>query len=244
MQPHLLVVDDHRDIRDGLARYLRRHGFRVSTAADAAEARRELARHAIDLVVLDIMLPGEDGFALCRALRARDGPPVVFLSALGEETDRIVGLELGADDYVPKPFNPRELLARIRAVLRRAHALPPARRLVGGRFRFTPWQFDAARGELVHDDGRVVTLSTAETRLLAALVRHAGVVLTREELSDIARGREPGPFDRSIDNLVSRLRRKLGDDARRPRFVRTERTGGYVFIAPVEAIPCPSSPDA
>ncbi len=242
MLPHVLVVDDHREIREGLARYLRRHGFRTSMAADAAEARRVLARHAVDLVVLDIMLPGEDGLALCRELRARRGPPVVFLSALGEETDRIVGLELGADDYVPKPFNPRELLARIRAVLRRVHSLPPGRRTERGRFRFRPWTFDAARGELEHEDGRVVSLSTAETRLLAAFVRHPGVVLSREELLDVARGREPGPFDRSVDNLVSRLRRKLGDDARRPRFVRTERTGGYAFIAPVEEVLCDSSP--
>ncbi len=235
MLPHLLVVDDHRDIRDALSRYLRRHGYRVSVAEDAAAARKLLGRQAIDLVILDIMLPGEDGFALCRELRARSEVPVVFLSALGEETDRIVGLELGADDYVTKPFNPRELLARIRAVLRRAQSLPPGRRTAGGHFRFPPWSFDAARGELLREDGTVVPLSTAESRLLTAFLRHPGVVLRREELVDLARGRELQPFERSIDNLVSRLRRKLGDDPQHPRYIATRRGEGYVFLPPVEA---------
>ncbi len=235
--PHVLVVDDHRDIREGLVRYLRRQGLRASGAADAREARRLLAGHAIDLVVLDIMMPGEDGLALCRELRGRSGVPVIFLTALGEETDRIVGLELGADDYVTKPFSPRELLARIRAVLRRANSLPPAReRQEFGRFRFAEWTYDAARRELAREDGLVVPLSAAEGALLVAFLRHPGVVLDREQLLDLARGRELRPFDRSVDNLVSRLRRKLGDDPRRSRFVRTERGGGYAFVAPVERL--------
>ena len=232
--PHLLVVDDHREIRDALSKYLARHGYRVSVAADAREARRVLAGHAIDLVILDIMMPGEDGLSLCRDLRARSAIPIILLTAMAEETDRIVGLEIGADDYVTKPFNPRELLARIKAVLRRVHSLPPAHeRVEPGRLRFGHWTFDPARRELLREDGVTVPLSTAEYQLLLAFVRHPGVVLSRDQLLDLARGREAQLFDRSIDNLVSRLRKKIEEDPKRPRYIKTHWGGGYSFATEV-----------
>jgi len=233
--PHILVVDDHREIRDALGKYLQRHGYRVSVAGDAREARRVLAGHAIDLLILDVMMPGEDGLSLCRDLRARSSIPIILLTAMAEDTDRIVGLEIGADDYVTKPFNPRELLARIKAVLRRVHALPPAREPVErGRLRFGDWVFDPARRELLREDGVTVPLSTAEYQLLLAFVRHPGMVLSRDQLLDLARGREAQLFDRSIDNLVSRLRKKIEKDPRRPRYIKTHWGGGYSFAAEVE----------
>ncbi len=232
--PHLLIVDDHREIRDALSKYLARHGYRVSVAADAREARRVLGGHAIDLVILDIMMPGEDGLSLCRDLRARSAIPIILLTAMAEETDRIVGLEIGADDYVTKPFNPRELLARIKAVLRRVNTLPPAHeRVERGRLRFGHWTFDPARRELLREDGVTVPLSTAEYQLLLAFVRHPGVVLSRDQLLDLARGREAQLFDRSIDNLVSRLRKKIEEDPKRPRYIKTHWGGGYSFATEV-----------
>ncbi len=234
---HILVVDDHREIREALAQYLTRHGLRVSVAKDAREARRVLDSAAIDLLLLDIMMPGEDGLSLCRELRARSSLPIILLTALGEDTERIVGLELGADDYVAKPFNPRELLARIRAVLRRAQGPAPARSaLLQKRFRFGAFRFHPERQELEREDGTLIPLSTAEARLLAAFLRQPRVVLSRDRLLDLARGRESHPFDRAIDNLISRLRRKLGDDPRRPRYIRTHWGGGYSFEAEVEEL--------
>jgi len=233
--PHLLVVDDHRDIREPLARYLTKHGFRVSTAENAAAARKILQGAAIDLLVLDIMMPGEDGLALCRELRARGDLPIVLLTALGEETDRIVGLEMGADDYVAKPFNPRELLARIKAVLRRAQALPPRRgRPVAERFKFDRWLLDVGRRELTREDGVVVPLSTGEFLLLTAFLEHPKMVLSRDQLLDLTRGREAAPFDRAIDNQVLRLRRKIERDPKKPELIRTHWGGGYSFEAEVE----------
>jgi two-component system OmpR family response regulator len=226
--PHVLVVDDHRDIRDGLRRYLRREGLRVSIAADAAEARQVIEGYAVDLVVLDIMMPGEDGLSLCRHLRESLNLPVILLTAKDEETDRIVGLEVGADDYVPKPFNPRELLARIRSVLRRTHTLPPQRTQVGGRYaRFGAWRLDAGRREVTTPDGRVVALSDSEYRLLTAFLAHPQTVLTREQLLDRVHGRDSEAFERSVDILVSRLRRKVERDPKRPELIRTCRGGGY-----------------
>ncbi|MFO1037148.1 MAG: response regulator [Geminicoccaceae bacterium] len=236
-KPHLLVVDDHRDIRDLLARYLTKHDFRVDTAESAAAARRVLQANAIDLVVLDIMMPGEDGLSLCRDLRATSETPVILLTAMTEETDRIVGLELGADDYVTKPFNPRELLARIKAVLRRARSLPPQRgRPQAQRLRFERWILDVGRHELVGEDGVAVPLSTGEFLLLSAFLAHPRLVLSRDQLLDLTRGREAGPFDRAIDNQVSRLRKKIETDARRPGLIRTHWGGGYSFEA--EVTPC------
>ncbi|HEX9648127.1 MAG TPA: response regulator [Alphaproteobacteria bacterium] len=232
--PHILVVDDHRDIRDLLARYLARHELRVTAAGDAAEARRALKGASIDLVVLDIMMPGEDGLSLCRYLRESAGLPVILLTAMAEETDRVVGLEIGADDYVTKPFAPRELLARIRAVLRRTHSLPPSREPAGhGKVRFDRWTLDLDRRELVGEDGVLTPLSTGEFRLLAAFVEHPRRVLSRDQLLDLTRGRAAAPFDRSVDNQVSRLRRKLERDARKPLLIKTVWGGGYSFAAEV-----------
>jgi two-component system OmpR family response regulator len=236
-QHHLLIVDDDRAIRDSLARYLAKNGFRTSVADGGVQMRKMLAGGAIDLVVLDVMMPGEDGLTLCRYLRETTGLPVVMLTAVAEETDRIIGLEMGADDYVVKPFNPRELLARIRAVLRRAHSLPPeVRAPVKGKLRFAGLTLDAARREVTGADGIAVPLSQGEFLLLSAFLDHAGRVLTREQLLDITRGRAAGPFDRAIDNQVSRLRRKIEPDPKTPSLIQTVWGGGYRFTAEVERI--------
>ena len=233
-RPHLLVVDDERSIREPLAAYLGRNGFRVSQAEDARDARTKLAAYAIDLVVLDIMMPGEDGLSLCRHLRETSGVPVILLTAMADEADRIVGLEIGADDYVVKPFNPRELLARIKAVLRRAASLPRAKDgIATRRFAFDRWTFDVDRREVVGADGVAVPLSTAEFRLLSALVQRPRMVLSRDQLLDLTSGRDAQPFDRSVDNQVSRLRKKLEADPRNPALIKTVWGGGYVFSADV-----------
>jgi two-component system OmpR family response regulator len=230
--PHLLVVDDTRDVRDALRQYLVKHGYRVATAESAAAARRELSVNAIDLVILDVMMPGEDGLVLCRELRAKGAVPIIMLTALAEETDRIIGLEMGADDYVTKPFAPRELLARIKAVLRRAQSLPHrpgAATQPTGRLRFERWRFDPAARELLDEAGTVVPLSTGEYLLLNALLQHPGLVLSRDQLLDLTRGREAVPFDRSVDNQVSRLRKKLERDPKNPTLIKTHWGGGYSF---------------
>jgi len=235
---HILVVDDHRDIRDPLAAYLRKHELRVTVAADAAAARVVLAGSAIDLVLLDVMLPGEDGLSLCRHIREAYEAPVILLTALAEGTDRIVGLEIGADDYVTKPFEPRELLARIKNLLRRTRALPRTRDGAdGGKLTFDRWTLDTDRRELVDDDGTPVALSTAEFRLLSALTRHPRVVLSRDQLLDLTSGRTADAFDRSIDNQVSRLRRKLERDPANPGLLKTVWGGGYVLAAEVRMVP-------
>jgi len=232
--PHVLVVDDHRDIRDGLRRYLRREGLRVSIAADAGEAREVIGGYAVDIVVLDIMMPGEDGLSLCRYLRENLNLPVILLTAKDEETDRIVGLEVGADDYVPKPFNPRELLARIRSVLRRTNTLPPQRTRPEGRYaQFGAWWLDAGRREVTDPEGRVVALSDSEYRLLTVLLAYPQTVLTRDQLLDRVHGRDSEAFERSIDILVSRLRRKIERDPKRPELIQTSRGGGYQFAMEV-----------
>ncbi|TXM60957.1 response regulator [Methylobacterium sp. WL120] len=234
---HLLVVDDHRDIRDPLAAYLRRHDLRVSVAADAAAARTILNTSAIDLVVLDVMMPGEDGLSLCRHIREVHDTPVILLTAMAEQTDRIVGLEIGGDDYVTKPFDPRELLARVKNLLRRAAALPRERAEPGAlRLAFDRWVLDGDRRELVGEGGEAVVLSTAEFRLLAALVRRPRVVLSRDQLLDLTSGRTAQAFDRSIDNQVSRLRRKLERDPAHPELLKTVWGGGYVFAADVREV--------
>ena len=232
--PHILVVDDDREIRDLLARFLRMHGYRIETAVDGREMFAALSAGRFDLIVLDLMLPGVDGLSLCRRVRADSDLPIIMLTAVGEDTDRIVGLEVGADDYLAKPFNPRELLARIRAVLRRAgesRRQPEDRR--SGRFEFQDWTLDVARRTLHAPDGAPVDLTAGEFGLLLALVEHPGRVLTREQLLDLTRGREAGPFDRSIDIQVSRLRRKIEDDPKCPALIKTVRSGGYVFAGSV-----------
>ena len=232
--PHLLLVDDERSIREPLAAFLTRQGFRVTQAGDAAEARTRLAAYAIDLVVLDIMMPGEDGLSLTRHIRGTGDLPVILLTARTEETDRIVGLEMGADDYVVKPFSPRELSARIKVVLRRVQA--------GGTRQAAPESHSYAfagrvlrTGEraLVDRDGVSVPLSTGEYNLLLALVTRPRQVLTRDQLLDLTQGREAAAFDRAIDNQVSRLRRKIEDDPKTPEIIKTVWGGGYTLTAEV-----------
>jgi two-component system OmpR family response regulator len=230
--PHILVVDDDREIRDLLNRFLVKHGLRVSTARDGVEMTRTLDGAAIDLVVLDLMLPGEDGLSLCRKLRSTTNLPVIMLTAMGEDTDRIVGLEMGADDYLPKPFNPRELLARIKAVLRRVQSLPAASPK-GDTAKFDGWTLDLGSRRLTSPQGEEVELSTGEYDLLLAFATHPRRVLSRDQLLDLARGRTAAPFDRSVDIQVMRLRRKIEADPKEPRLIKTVRGGGYMFAAEV-----------
>ncbi|SDB70053.1 response regulator [Belnapia rosea] len=234
-QPHILVVDDDREIRDLLSKFLERQGMRVAAARDAKEARRLWPLGRYHLVVLDLMLPGESGLDFAKWLRSQGDVPIVMLTAMADETDRIVGLELGADDYLSKPFNPRELLARVRAVLRRASGEggsakePPAKAV-----RFGGWTLEPARRRLLNPDGAEVPLTGGEYELLQVLVERPNRVLTRDMLMDLLRGRQAGPFDRAIDVAVSRLRRKLEDDGRNPSLIKTVRGGGYVLAATVE----------
>jgi two-component system, OmpR family, response regulator len=232
--PHILIVDDDREIRDLLSRFLERNGYRVSVAREEREMLKVLQDAAIDLVVLDAMLPGKNGFTICRELRAAGSLPIIMLTAAGEETDRIVGLEMGADDYVAKPFNPRELLARMRAVLRRASEPGRAVETPRGALHFAGWTLDVARRRLLSPEGAMVTLSTGEFDLLLAFAERPQRVLSRDQLLDLARGRGPAPFDRSIDVQVSRLRRKIEVDPRSPEIIATVRGGGYVFTPDVE----------
>lgn len=235
---HLLVVDDHPEIRHSLTRYLRDNGFRVSAADGGLQMRRVLQDASIDLIILDVMMPGEDGLALCREITAASGPPVILLTALADQTDQIVGLELGADDYVTKPFNPRELLARVRAVLRRTQGASPQRQTPGhDRLHFAGWCLDLARRELSDPEGVEVALSNGEFLLLAAFLNRAGRVLSRDQLLDLTQGREAGAYDRAIDNQVLRLRRKIEPDPSNPTLIKTVWGGGYVFSASVSRDP-------
>jgi two-component system, OmpR family, response regulator len=229
-RPHVLIVDDDREIRGLLAQYLEKHEFRTTAVADGREMRRILERSHVDLLVLDLMLPGEDGLSLCRELRGRSQLPIIMLTARGEDVDRIVGLELGADDYVAKPFNPRELLGRIKAVLRRSAHAPrdPSPESVRG-FSFGDWRLNTVTRSLTNGAGREVALSGAEYRLLAVLLGSGNRVLTRAQLTELLRGRDADPFDRSIDVRVSRLRQILGDDARAPQIIKTVYGEGYVI---------------
>ncbi|MBP0446220.1 response regulator [Roseomonas sp. SSH11] len=232
--PHILVVDDDREIRELLARFLEKQGFRVTTAREAREARRAWPLGRYHIVILDLMMPGESGLDFARWLRGQSDVPIVMLTAMGEETDRIVGLELGADDYVAKPFNPRELLARIRAVMRRAHGEGARRDPLPSAIRFGGWTLEPQRRRLLNPDGAEVPLTGGEYELLTVLVERPNRVLTRDMLMDLLRGRQAGPFDRAIDVAVSRLRRKLEDDGRNPSLIKTVRGGGYVLAADVE----------
>ncbi len=237
--PHLLVVDDDREIRDLLERFLERHGFRVDVARDGEQMFAALGRGVFALVVLDVMLPGEGGVSLCRRLRSRSDTPVIMLTALADEADRIVGLEVGADDYVVKPFSPRELLARIRAVLRRTGG-PEVRAVAPHRadacrdsLTFAGWRLDPARRELHDPEGVLVPLTAGEFDLLQAFVERPQRVLSRDLLLDATRGREAGPFDRSIDMQLGRLRRKIEADPKAPELLKTVRGGGYLLTAAV-----------
>jgi two-component system, OmpR family, response regulator len=235
--PHILVVDDHREIRESLAQFLKKNGRRAMAVESAEAARKAIKENRFDLVILDIMMPGEDGISLCRHIREANHIPVILLSARAEEIDRIIGLEVGADDYVVKPFNPRELLARIDAVLRRTYALPPnAEPPSGDALRFDRWTLKLAERELVDETGRAQELSTGEFRLLITFLERPKIVLTRDQLLDLAFDRGSDVFDRAVDTQVSRLRRKIEADARAPKLIKTVWGGGYVFTAPVERL--------
>ncbi len=234
--PHILIVDDHKEIRDAVMRYLEKNGFRATVAQDAVEMDAKLARGRFDLIVLDVMMPGEDGLSVCRRLSAEGRTPILMLTALGEETDRIIGLEIGADDYLPKPFNPRELLARIKAVLRRRERNEPsAGALSGHRVQFGDWVLDTDRRVLTRVDGGGETaLTTAEFKLLTVLLERPRFVLSRDQLLDLTSGRTAQVFDRTIDNQVSRLRRKIETDPGKPKIITTVRGGGYCLATDVK----------
>lgn len=234
----LLVVDDDFDIRDSLARYFTREGFRVDAAADAAAARRFIQADPPDLILLDIMMPGEDGLSLCRDVAELKAIPVIFLSARTSEADRIRGLEIGADDYVCKPFNPRELLARVRVALRRRGAADriEAPTTETRSYSFDRWILDASRRRLTRDDNVIFPLSTSEYQLLMAFIQRPQLVLSRERLLELTRTDGAEVFDRSIDSQISRFRRKLERDPRSPQLITTVRGGGYVFTPEVRAL--------
>jgi two-component system OmpR family response regulator len=234
---HILFVEDDAEIRTLVADLLRDHGFRVSVAREGREMDRLLSVSRIDLLILDIMLPKEDGLSLCRRVRATSNLPIIMLTARGSEIERVVGLEMGADDYLAKPFSTHELLARIRAVLRRAHAV--SRMVKDERhalLTFAGWKLDLGARRLHAADGTRVPLTGGEFELLVAFCEHPNRVLTRDQLLDLTRGRAPAPFDRSIDVQVSRLRRKLEEDPKDPVLIQTVRSGGYVFTPEVAAV--------
>ncbi|MBP8285924.1 MAG: response regulator [Rhodoferax sp.] len=226
--PHILVVDDDPDLLELLRSYLGSNGFSVAVAADGVAMRAELAARAPDAIVLDLMLPGEDGLSLTRSLRVSSQVPILMLSARGEELDRVIGLEVGADDYLAKPFGPRELLARLRALLRRGQVAPSTPLAEPTLPRFGPYQLDTL-GHRLFKDGVELSLTSAEYDLLAALVAHPNRVLSRDTLVDMLRGYDRDPFDRSIDNRVTRLRRKIEADPAAPTYIRTVRGEGYLF---------------
>lgn len=231
--PHILVVEDDREIRTMVSRFLSKNGCRVTVAEDGRSMDRALGTAKIDLLVLDIMLPGEDGLSICRRLRTSSTLPVIMLTAAGDPVARVVGLEMGADDYIAKPFNPHELLARIKAVLRRATALPDTEDGVNDTVLFDGWQINPVSRELRNPEGIRVILTSAEFDLLFTFCRHARRTLTRDQLLDLSQRRAAGALDRSIDILVSRIRRKIEADPRDPQFIKTVRSGGYVFTPEV-----------
>lgn len=231
---HLLVVDDDHEIRDLLERFLTKHGYRVTTVPDGREMQRVISDWKFDLIILDLMLPGTDGLTLCRELRAQSHIPVIMLTMMGEETDRIVGLEMGADDYLAKPFNPRELLARIKAVLRRVEIPPTVSATERQKLlHFAGWTLDLALRRLESPNDHVVDLSAGEFDLLTVFAQHPNRVLNRDQLLDLTHGRAEAPFDRSVDMQVSRLRRKIETNPKEPELIKTVRGGGYVFTAAV-----------
>ncbi|MGH8468443.1 MAG: response regulator [Gammaproteobacteria bacterium] len=232
--PHILVVDDEPDVRELIRTYLAQEGYRVSTLGDGQGLRRVLAGQAVDLVILDLGLPGEDGLSLARYLREHSDLGVIIVTGKGQTLDRIIGLEIGADDYLAKPFDLRELLARVRSVLRRTRG--PARQeagTIGTTVRFVGWQLELASRRLVAPNGKEVALTTGEFDLLAVFVQHPNRVLSRDQLLALTRHREAGPFDRSIDAQVGRLRRKIEPDPERPVLIKSVRAAGYVFASTV-----------
>jgi len=234
---HILIVDDDAEIRSLLTQYLEKNGLRATAVGDGRAMWRALDAGSFDLIVLDLMLPGDDGLTLCRTLRTRSDIPVIMLTARGDETDRIVGLEMGADDYLPKPFSARELLARIKSILRRARSLPPNLKPQDATsLRFAGWVLDTALRQLISPEGTQTPIGGAEYKLLCVFLSHANRVLSREQLLDLSQGREADPLDRSIDVQVSRLRQRLRDDPRSPMLIKTVRGEGYVLSATVDKV--------
>jgi len=234
--PNILVVEDDRETRTLIAKYLRNNACNVITTSDGGEMARSMTDRRVDLLILDVMLPGEDGLSLCRKVRAESQTPIIMLTARGEDVDRIVGLEMGADDYLVKPFNPRELLARINAVLRRQAAANVASATEGATmFSFAGWRLDLRLRELRNPEGARVALTSAEFDLLQTFCERPGRVLSRESLLDLTQGRNAGSFERSIDVLVSRIRRKIEPDPREATLIKTIRSGGYLFTPTVDA---------
>jgi two-component system OmpR family response regulator len=237
---HVLIVDDDREIRELVSTYLTKNGLRTSVASDGRQMRSFLETNSVDLIVLDVMMPGDDGLVLCRELRAgkHKATPILMLTARSDEMDRVLGLEMGADDYLSKPFAARELLARIKAVLRRTRMLPPNFQSTsfGEVLAFGDWKLDTIGRHLLDDQGTEVALSGAEYRLLKVFLDHPQRVLNRDQLLNLTQGRDAELFDRSIDLLVSRVRQRLGDEAREATYIKTVRSEGYVFAVPVEIV--------
>ena len=232
---HILLVDDDPEIRSLLMDYLEKNGYRVTAAGDGKAMWQVLDKRRVSLIILDIMLPGDDGLVLCRNLRASSEIPIIMLTARGEDMDRILGLEMGADDYLAKPFNPRELLARVRGVLRRTRQLPVDSDIDRAkRIRFAGWTLDVTARHLISPGKVVIPLSGGEYRLLSVLLEHPNLVLSRDQIMDFSRGEDWEPFDRSIDVQVSRLRRRLRDDSKQPAIIKTMRGEGYILAAQVE----------
>lgn len=234
----ILLVDDDTEILDLLSNFLATHGYSVDRAENTQQVDAQFAANHYHIVILDIMLPGEDGLSICKRLRSKSDVPIVMLTALGDETDRIVGLEIGADDYLPKPFNPRELLARIKAVLRRynspnGHTNKISRNRI---LKFDIWSINLSKRELKNNNNVITSLTSGEYELLLAFADNSQHILTRDQLLDITRGRHAGPFDRSIDVQLSRLRKKIEPDPKNPTMIKTVRNGGYIFTPAVKTI--------
>ena len=234
-EPHILIVDDDDAIRDLLHEFLKKRGMRVSVARDSEEMQAIFSRTPVDLLILDVMLPGKSGMEICREIRMHSRVPIIMLTAITETTDRVVGLEMGADDYVSKPFDPRELLARVRAVLRRLDGPGPDRRIEPQVYKFAGWTMDCSRRRLVSPDNVRVELTSGEFNLLETLVKSAQRMLSRDQLMELAGSNVAYGYDRSIDILISRLRRKMEDDPRSPKLILTIRGGGYQFVPEVVA---------
>jgi len=234
----VLVVDDHIDIRTLLAEYLTKHGLQVYAADGGETMRAQLKKHTFDLIVLDLMMPGEDGITLCRQLRQTSSIPIIMLTAMGEETDRVLGIEMGADDYVTKPFSARELLARIKTLVKRSQSMPYHGDSVvkTNLLAFSGWRLDQGKRELLDEEDRIVSLSTAEFRLLSVFLENPKHVLNRDQLTEMTKGHTAGVFDRSIDNQMSRLRKKIEKDPKKPTILKTVWGGGYVFTEEVNIL--------
>ncbi len=235
-QTHILLVDDEASLREPLAEYLTKQGFRVQQASDASQGRSVMNAFNFDIILLDIMMPGEDGLSFCRHVRENTQIPVIFISAKGEELDRIVGLELGADDYVTKPFSPRELVARIKVVLRRTSGGNGVTPGSGSIYQFSGWTLKTDQRSLIDGEGVTVPLSSGEYQMLLALLSRAGQVLNRDQLLDITQGREAHAFDRAVDNQISRMRRKIEADPKNPEIIKTVWGGGYVLAGDVKIL--------